>query len=155
MLNRLELQPPGGLYLFEPYAKVPLPGLLAFIHARNEGAAFSLLSSQPVVLTVLAAALAVAILVWVFRFLPRQALWPRLALGLIFGGALGNLFDRIFRDFQVTDFILVLLNYRGHYWPTFNVADIAICVGIGLFFLLSFLDPSLKEAVVKKEKETA
>jgi signal peptidase II len=60
-------------------------------------------------------------------------------LPLVLGGALGNVFDRI-RYGHVIDFIdiHVLIKGREHHWPTFNVADIAICVGVGLMAIDMF-----------------
>lgn len=54
------------------------------------------------------------------------------ALGLIAGGAVGNLIDRVLVG-KVTDF--VVWKYKTHEWPTFNVADVALCVGVGLLLL--------------------
>jgi signal peptidase II len=58
-----------------------------------------------------------------------KTLW---GLGLVFGGAVGNLVDRIAFG-KVTDF--VVWKYHSHEWPTFNVADVALCVGVGLLLL--------------------
>ena len=67
---------------------------------------------------------------------------PRLALGLIAGGIIGNLIDRI-RIGSVIDFLSF---YMGeHHWPAFNVADSAICVGVGLYILLSWRNTSAVE----------
>ena len=96
----------------------------------NFGAAFSFGWGGPVVLTVFTS-LACAFLI---RYMlkvesGRHTVW----LGVILGGALGNLIDRIFMG-KVTDFIDIGLS--GCRWPTFNVADIAICIGgIAVFFL--------------------
>ena len=72
------------------------------------------------------------------RLLPRQRAL-KWGLPLVLGGALGNVLDRI-RFGQVIDFIDVHLVYRGieRHWPTFNVADIAICVGVGLMAIDMF-----------------
>ncbi|NQU43965.1 signal peptidase II, partial [bacterium] len=134
VLNRIPVQPEGmGLRLDEPFAFTVVPRLLAFIHTRNEGAAFSIFQTMPALLTLIAAGLAVAVLVWALFFLPAPERLSRISLGLIFGGAVGNLVDRVLHDLHVVDFILVLIQYKGRLWPTFNVADMAICVGIGLF----------------------
>ena len=63
-----------------------------------------------------------------------------MSLGLIFGGILGNLVDRLFRD-HVVDFIRFYLHRRSGEeigFPAFNIADSAICVGVGLMFLISW-----------------
>jgi len=64
-----------------------------------------------------------------FRLLPRGSLLARVAVGLVFGGAAGNLLDR-WRFGAVVDFLDVF--WRGYHWPAFNVADSAITVGVSL-----------------------
>ncbi len=106
-----------------------IPGLLQFSHIRNTGAAFGILRGGNwgfVIITILATGL---IGIYYYRF--REQLWVRVALGLLLGGALGNLLDRISRQ-AVVDFI----NFR--YWPAFNVADIAICIGAATLALFLF-----------------
>jgi signal peptidase II len=73
---------------------------------------------------------------YLFRhnFQLRRRGW-RIALGLITGGIIGNLIDRV-RVHHVTDFLFF---YVGQYhWPAFNVADSAICVGVGFYIILSW-----------------
>jgi signal peptidase II len=108
---------------------------LQFRLTYNPGAAFSLGTGYTVVLTLIAIAV-VIVVVRMARHLGSRG-WA-LALGLLLGGALGNVLDRIFRD---------PAPFRGHvvdfielpHWPVFNVADMAICVAAGIFVLLSFL----------------
>ena len=97
-------------------------------HAKNTGVAFGFLGGGGAVViavTILALAL---VLAWFWRNPERGGLW--LAAGLIAGGAVGNLIDRI-RLGSVTDFIDPPL------WPTFNVADMAITVGAVIIVLVS------------------
>ncbi len=110
---------------------------MEFILARNKGGAWGLLQGtsesvrRPFFLLV--SALAIGFIVTLFsRLQPRQRAL-RWGLPLVLGGALGNVFDRI-RYGWVIDFIDVHTAYKGidHHWPTFNVADIAICLGVGL-----------------------
>ena len=130
------LAPAPGASPFAPRASVSIiPGCIRFEYAENTGAAFSLFQNHPGVLTVIACILAGAVLLW-SAFLPAAERLNRVALGLIFGGAVGNLIDR-FRFGFVVDFIVAY--WKTHAWPTFNVADSAICVGIGVFFLASYL----------------
>jgi lipoprotein signal peptidase len=112
-------------------------GHLTLVLARNRGGAWGLLQStsehvrRPFFLLVSVAAI-VFIMTLYRRLLPRQRAltW---GLPLVLGGALGNVLDRI-RFGQVIDFIdaHVVVGGVDHHWPTFNVADIAICVGVGL-----------------------
>jgi len=108
-----------------------IDGLLNIVHARNPGAAFSMLAGAPswfrgpffVTITVTA----VIIVISVIRRLPPEDRLLRLALGAVLGGALGNLSDRL-RYGEVIDFIDVY--WRGHHWPAFNVADSSISVAV-------------------------
>ena len=102
----------------------PADGFLRFTHARNTGAAFSLLQGHSNILSVVAL-FAVALLLWVYATTGARSWVLRVALGLQLGGALGNLLDRLMQGY-VTDFLDV-----GP-WPIFNVADSAISVGMVL-----------------------
>jgi signal peptidase II len=96
------------------------PGL-KLVHVRNRGVAFGAFAEgQALVIVVVAVAL-LALLVWFALHADRRAAW--LPTGLLLGGALGNVFDRI-RDGAVTDF------FKLPGWPAFNVADIAITLGV-------------------------
>lgn len=108
-----------------------------FIYALNPGGAWSFLRSMPEVLRrpffLFISAAAIVFIVSVYqRVRPDQRLL-RWGLPLALGGAIGNLVDRI-RYGSVIDFIdfYVVRGGREHHWPTFNVADIAIVVGVGL-----------------------
>lgn len=109
---------------------------LALTLVMNPGLAFGLLGTVPPAWRWIVAALSlVALLVLArvaLRVLPTGG-WPgRLAIGLIFGGAVGNLIDRG-RFGAVVDFVDV--HWRGWHWPAFNVADSAISVGAALLIL--------------------
>jgi signal peptidase II len=99
--------------------------------AFNTGAAFSSFEGALVVLGAIAIAALVAVVVMATRAAPEHGL-RRLALALIGGGTLGNLIDRV-RDGAVTDFV----RWRAgeHLWPIFNVADVALVIGVALLFL--------------------
>jgi signal peptidase II len=100
----------------------------------NTGSAFSLLQGQDILLIVVAAVLVagLSVLVWRAPTTARAA-----TLGLILGGALGNLSDRLFRGDHgaVVDFVAL------HFWPTFNVADASIVVGCGLLLVSLIREP--------------
>ena len=112
---------------------VVVPGYLRLEYATNPGAAFSLFHEHPGVLTVLALALALAVLAWGIFFLKPHERVAHVAAGMIFGGAVGNLIDR-FRFGHVVDFIVAHWGERA--WPTFNIADAAICVGVGVLIVV-------------------
>lgn len=106
-----------------------LADVLYLVHTRNTGAAFSLGSSYPYVLT----AIAVVVIVVIIRSARRLAStgWA-VALGLILGGACGNVVDRLFReDGGVVDF-LALVDPFDPPWPVFNLADACLCAGVAI-----------------------
>jgi len=109
-----------------------VPGLLRFVYAENKGAAFSILDGYVGVLAIISV-LAAAALIWFWRSLPADQFRGRIAVALVFSGAVGNLVDRVFRGY-VVDFIDAY--WRDHHWPTFNIADSCICVGGGMLILL-------------------
>lgn len=117
---------------------IPATGFFRFTHAWNTGTAFSLFEGQGDILTWVSLA-AVAVLTWIYRSINKPPWVLRVAFGLQFGGAIGNITDR-FRLGHVTDFIDV-----GP-WPIFNIADSSIVVGIGLLiFYFWFLNNDSKE----------
>jgi len=107
---------------------------------HNTGAAFSFLSDaggwQRYFFTGIAAVVSAGLVVWLF-LMPREQKLLALSLGLILGGAIGNLWDRVTLGY-VVDFISV--HYRDSYFPAFNVADSAISVGAVLMLLDSFIN---------------
>jgi signal peptidase II len=82
---------------------------------------------------------ALGAMVWMVRQARDEQRRLIVGLGLIAGGAIGNLIDRILVG-KVTDF--VVWRYQRHEWPTFNVADVALCVGVGLLLLDSGKAPA-------------
>jgi len=118
--------------------KRTLGGLVYLDLARNSGAAFSLGTGFTVILTAVAAVVVAIILRTASRM--RSVGWA-VCLGLILGGALGNLGDRIFRApgvgrGHVVDWISVF-GPNGEHWPIFNIADSAICCGAVLAAVLA------------------
>jgi len=105
------------------HRSIHVAGPLSLTLRRNTGSAFSLFTGSSPALAVVAGVLAVGIMILATRVRSRML---AVALGLVLGGALGNLADRVFRSASggVVDFI----DFR--FWPTFNVADSAIVVGV-------------------------
>ncbi len=106
---------------------VPVLGsFFGWQHVDNFGASFGLFQDARLVLTIVAVVVTLAILVYV-RYVPRDLIMMRVLLGLMVGGALGNLIDRVARGY-VTDFIVLRIP-NVYAWPNFNVADAAIVSG--------------------------
>jgi signal peptidase II len=116
--------------------------LVQIWHAQNRGAAFSLLQDSQLLFLVVSA-VALVTIAYFFRSLHGRSLWLYAILGLVLGGTLGNLTDRI-RQQYVTDFVSV--GVGGLRWPTFNVADSSIVVGIlAIIVLLAIFERSEEE----------
>ena len=96
-----------------------------FVHLRNEGVSFGLISSaHPWVLSILALTVITILVIWLWR---TDVFQIACGLGMIIGGALGNLLDRLQRG-AVTDFLD--FHIGGFHWPAFNIADAAIVSGV-------------------------
>jgi signal peptidase II len=116
---------------------VVIEGFMNFIFAKNRGGAWGLLQNEnealrrPFFLVVSVAA--IVFIVSLYRKLQPGQTALKWGLPLVLGGALGNLVDRI-RYGYVVDFIDVYMSLDGDakHWPTFNIADVSICVGVGL-----------------------
>lgn len=104
-----------------------LPGL-AFVHTYNDGVAFGLAPGGHTVVIALIGLALLGVLLYFARHSTRRLVW--LATGLLIGGALSNIIDRV-RDGSVTDFIRLPLG-----WPPFNLADAAITVGVVILALV-------------------
>ena len=120
-----------------------VPGLVSLTLVMNPGLAFGLLAGVPLGwrwVVGLLSLLALAVLLRVaLRILPSGGWREQAAIGLIFGGAVGNLIDRL-RFGAVVDFVDV--HFRGWHWPAFNVADSAITVGVAVLALVVLTDRS-------------
>ena len=120
----------------ELYETIPLVGPLSLINVRNTGSAFGLFANQTFLLILVAVVGLVTILLF-YRYFSKSNILGISALGLLFGGALGNLIDRL-RFGYVTDFVDVRL-WRDFHWPAFNAADSAITVGSIMLVIFIFL----------------
>ncbi|MBM3839910.1 MAG: signal peptidase II [Verrucomicrobia bacterium] len=126
-----------------PYMQewIVIDGFFKLVHWGNTGAAWSLFRDYNEVLAMVSV-LALGVLFLGRRHFDSGTPVGQIALGLLFGGIVGNLIDRVHEDRRhVIDFIRFYVNQRGGGeigFPAFNVADSAICVGVGLLFLLSW-----------------
>ena len=120
-----------------------IPGLFRLTHLENTGAAFSMFADAPstlvtrlLILFSIAALVVISVLLWRSGPVMNQV---TVALALVFGGALGNLWDRALYG-RVTDFLDFYIGSR--HWPPFNVADSAIVIGVLLLATHAILAPS-------------
>lgn len=129
-----------------------IPGLFRLTHVQNKGAAFGLFSDSPsewkaamLILFSVAALAVVSALLWKNGNAMNAT---AVALSLVFGGALGNLWDRVFSG-RVVDFLDFYVG--SHHWPAFNIADSAIVVGALLLLSEIFLAPHEEKVVTQQE----
>jgi len=124
--------------------KVSLIGDVVQIwHAQNRGAAFSLFQGGTILFLVVSV-LSIGLVAYFHRGFRNRSPWLHVVLGMVLGGTLGNLVDRI-RQGYVTDWLSVGLGDTR--WPTFNIADASVVVGIGILVVYLFLtNPDRREA---------
>lgn len=108
-----------------------IEGVLSFDVSFNSGGVFGIGQGVPGLFLIATAVVIVAILIWVRNL--EESSWA-VPLGMVLGGGLGNVTDRLVRGFdgRVVDFIDL------HVWPVFNVADMAIVIGVGLILVMGF-----------------
>ncbi len=113
----------------------------------NSGIAFGMFDTNPSphkpILLIIISFIALGIILYIFLSLPKSVKHTALAMGLIFGGAIGNMIDRIVRgkvvdflDFDFPDITVRALNIHMTRWPTFNVADSCVLAGIVLLLVI-------------------
>ena len=132
-----------------------IPGFLRFNLVTNTGAAFNLGSGHAIVMTIIATAVTVVLIVWVLKE-ERKALAGKVLInigaGFLVGGAVGNLADRFLRG-RVTDFI----EFAFFRFPVFNCADVCIDIGIGLLLIAAWRNrkAAKPEAVIDESDKQA
>ena len=128
-------------YLGYAQEKIVLDGFFKFVHWGNTGAAWSMFHNNNELLAVVSLVALLALFLFRHHFETRTVT-GQVAMGLLFGGITGNIVDRLMDSRRhVVDFIYFYLHRRDGSelgFPAFNVADSAICVAVGLLFLISW-----------------
>jgi len=127
--------------IYEGDEKIIIPGFFNLAHRVNTGAAWSMFTGNNTLLAIIALA-ALVVLYLSRRHFNAHTLTGQFAFGLIFGGIIGNLTDRLLPGrHAVVDFLHFYMQRRGSYepldFPAFNVADSAICTGVTLIILIN------------------
>ncbi len=147
------------------YHPVPvIEGFLNITYVENPGAAFGIMADMdPMIRAIffgVVSVLAITIVLYIYFRHPENSNLIRNASAMILGGAIGNMIDRV-RYGKVVDFVDI---YWGEYhWPAFNIADMAISIGVGLFLLDMIMDkkktgnasqtPPANSGIMKEHKE--
>jgi signal peptidase II len=113
-----------------------IAGFLRLVRTENPGAAFGIATGQYHILVALST-IALVVILAAFYFGGQQRTIIHVAIALVAAGVCGNLWDRIFNNGYVRDFIDVY--YRNYHWPAFNMADSMLCIGVGLLIISTFL----------------
>lgn len=128
-------------YLGRSEEKIIIPGFFKLVHWVNTGAAFSLFHGNNAMLAIISLVALLALFLGRHHF-DTRSVPGQISMGLLFGGILGNLYDRLHPDrFHVIDFLRFYIDTKTGQevgFPAFNIADTAICVGVGLLFLISW-----------------
>ena len=111
--------------------QIVIPGVFALVHVRNHGAAWGMFASHPTLLGWLSLIAALAIILLWKKITQKNSAYA-IAFGVLLGGILGNMIDRLFFDEGVVDFLCF------PFWPAFNVADSAISLSVIFLILYEF-----------------
>jgi len=125
---------------FPPDCIVVIPGFFNIVHVGNTGAAWGLFAGNSFWLALLAVVTLAAIFIF-RRHLALARPLVQFSFGLLCGGIVGNLLDRVLHG-HVIDFLD--FHFGSFVWPAFNLADAGICVGVGLYLVHSFLEPETR-----------
>jgi signal peptidase II len=128
---------PLGTYGAAPGTITVIENFFYLVHVGNTGAAWSMMSGKSTLLAALAGITLIGIYFW-RRALALREKWVQLGFGLLCGGIVGNLIDRIAYG-HVVDFLD--FHFGSYVYPTFNVADSGICVGVLIYLIYSLRNP--------------
>ncbi len=132
---------------------VVVEGLLKFVNWYNTGAAWSMFQDSSIPLAILSLVALIALIRFRHQF-EIETSTGKIAIGMLIGGILGNMIDRIAHQ-HVIDFIRFNINRRGGGelgYPAFNIADVGICVGVGLLFVMTWREQKREETGENEKK---
>lgn len=145
----------AGDSVFVTYRKIPvIDGFWNYTYVRNYGAAWSLFANKSESFRrpffTIVSSVAIVLVLFILHGLDPKKRWLILALSLIVGGALGNLIDRV-RYGYVVDFIdwYIVIGGTEKHWPTFNIADAWIAIGVGIMLLDSIFSPEEENSEIE------
>lgn len=122
-----------------------IEGFFNLVYVRNDGAAWNILSGHSIILILISTGVLVALFVFRDKLIEGKTL-NKVLMGLLIGGIAGNLIDRI-RFGWVTDFLD--FEFGSYHYPSFNVADSAICVVFAVYLMMSFFEKKSDEKIAE------
>lgn len=131
--------------------QIEVTGFFNLVMVWNRGISFGLFQSGDTgrwVLSLLAAAVSIGLVIWLRRIDRKLTGY---GIGAVLGGAVGNLIDRVSPRGAVADFFD--FHVMGYHWPAFNIADVAITIGVGLILVDSFIDDGGQKADSSDRKQ--
>ena len=132
---------------------VVVEGFLKLVYWTNSGAAWSMFQNSSIPLAILSLVALIALIRFRHQF-EIETSTGKIAIGMLIGGILGNMIDRIAHQ-HVIDFIRFNRNRRGGGelgYPAFNIADVGICVGVGLMFVMTWREQKREEKGENEKK---
>jgi signal peptidase II len=148
LLDQLTKQVVRSVFIYGESRPV-IDGFFNLVYVRNDGAAWNLLSGHGIILILISASVLLLLVVYRRAFL-EETLSHRILLGLMIGGIAGNLIDRI-RFGWVTDFLD--FQFGSYHYPSFNVADSAICIAVGFYIITNLIHEKRKHGAVDAEQK--
>ena len=139
------LGPPGSGHTYSI-----IPGFFQLLPCLNSGAAFSIFQGQRTVLSGISIAALIAVLILFLTGQFRRRIM-QIAIGCITAGIIGNLYDRLFNEGLVRDFLD--FHIGAYSWPTFNAADSLLCIGVGLILIANFISEGDQKQDLPKKTE--
>ncbi|MFA5553166.1 MAG: signal peptidase II [Phycisphaerae bacterium] len=134
-----------------PGQSIPvIEGFFNLVRVVNDGAAFGSLSGKTNYL-IAVSCIAALVVIGIFLFGGIKHKTAVVALGLFIAGVLGNLYDRLFNDGMVRDFIDIIY-WPGRHWPAFNIADSLLCIGVALLIISAWITEKPCQKHVPEQK---
>jgi len=141
------IEPPDAETNFRGEEIIIIEGFLKFLHWENSGAAWSIMEGKSMYLAAISV-IALWMLIYFRNEFEIRSQTGKLAMGILIGGIVGNLIDRVVHQ-HVVDFVRFYLKQRGGNeigYPAFNIADMGICVGVGLLFVMAWREQEADES---------
>ena len=139
------IEPPNRETRFQGEEIIIIEGFLKFLHWQNSGAAWSIMEGKSMILAAISV-IALWLLIYFRNEFEIRTPTGKLAMGMLIGGIVGNLIDRVAYEY-VVDFIRFYLKQRDGNeigYPAFNIADMGICVGVGLLFVMAWREQEVE-----------